>query len=151
LVDGEVLVNATFSSWNKYIFYKVDIENKEVIVELIDSGFYYEKDVYIDLISTKTGNHINKKKEELAKTYKKGLLEYLTNNLKEIYKLSFITFIILLGKSILNLYKNGTPFYLTGFIIEVIIFIVGSFLVSSLYYVLDWFSGNREVKEFDFL
>lgn len=148
LIDDSIAIEEVLKGIQRHAFYPFKIDNKEVIVELNDEGFYFEKDLYIDSISMKTGYHIDKGKIELQKKVDIGLFNYLLSNIKAIILKSCLITALFILDSLLPRYKDSGSIFELESLVPVF---VGAIIIFSSYFIYDWFVKKYSLKKWDSL
>lgn len=130
LIDDNVRIEEKIPCVEYRLFYPIKIDDADVVIELIDAGFHFEKDIYINGISVKTGSHIDDQKNKLKRIVDMGLRKYLTRNLNKIIIVACIIATAFILKDLIYYYIAKDKFDLNTSIFLLIFYIAFSTFIS---------------------
>lgn len=153
LIDNNICAEKKLNSAKSRIIYPTKIDSTDVVIELIDCGLYYKKDIYIDSISIYTGYHIDKEKNDLQNKVNMSISKYLLQNIATIFKMSCILsigFIIINSIALyIDIYRERLTINLNRFLLGSVLLIIYSIVTPFGYFTYDWLNAKYKLKKWD--
>ncbi len=150
IINDQVIVEEQIKSLRAHLLYPIIIGSKEIVVKITYDGASYENDIYIDGISIKSGNDIDKEKRELQERVDAGLFTYLVSNRKSILKLIILMTGALIFDILLEIItEDESKFYFKYIILGVVVCFGVSAFIATGYRIVDWYSSKRKLKKWD--